>query len=145
MQPGELPAQGVGTPTAARILVVDDNVDAAETLAAVLHARGHEVRTAFDAPSAIECAGNFAPDVAVLDIGLPTMDGYELARRLKADPRFPLLKLVALTGYGRSRDRDRGLAAGFDEYLVKPLDPIMLDAIVSRLFGGADGKGHQEK
>ena len=61
MQPSDLPAQGVGTPVAARILVVDDNVDAAETLAAVLRARGHEVRTAFDAPSAIECAGNFLP------------------------------------------------------------------------------------
>ena len=142
-QPAGSMARQWGTPAAARILVVDDNVDAAETLAAVLRARGHEVRTAFDAPSALECIGDFPPDVAVLDIGLPTMDGYELARRLRADPRVTHLRLVALTGYGRTHDRERGLDAGFDEYLVKPLDPGALDVIVARLHGDADKAGHQ--
>ena len=143
-QPSESMERQWGTPAAARILVVDDNVDAAETLAAVLRARGHEVRTAFDAPSAIECVGEFAPDIAVLDIGLPKTDGYELARRLKADPRVAQLRLVALTGYGQAHDRERGVAAGFDEYLVKPLEPGALDVIVARLHGDAGKAGHQE-
>ena len=143
-QPSESMESQWGTPAAARILVVDDNVDAAETLAAVLRARGHEVRTAFDAPSAIECVGEFAPDIAVLDIGLPNTDGYELARRLKADPRVAQLRLVALTGYGQAHDRERGVAAGFDEYLVKPLEPGALDVIVARLHGDAGKAGHQE-
>ena len=75
----------------------------------------------------------------------PWTDGFELAGRLKADPRLPHIRLVALTGYSRSHDRERGFAAGFDEYLVKPLDPVALDAIVARLISDVDRDGYRDK
>jgi PAS domain S-box-containing protein len=106
-----------------RILVVDDNHDAAETLSLVLSNMGHEVLALFDAASALQQATRFAPDVAVLDIGLPVVDGYELAVRFRelfgadACPR-----LIALTGYGQQSDRERSRAAGFSDHLLKPVD-----------------------
>ena len=104
-----------------RVLVVDDNADAAQTLAHLLQDVGYETRAVGDGPAALASLQDFKPDLAILDIGLPGMDGYELARLLKADPRVPNLKFVALTGYGREPDRGRALAAEFHEHLVKPV------------------------
>jgi PAS domain S-box-containing protein len=110
-----------------RILVVDDNEDAALMLAELLDAHGHEIRTAFDGPSALRIAGEFQPDVAVLDIGLPVMDGYELAQRLRSTPALADLRLIAVTGYGQDSDRARSRDAGFAAHLAKPveLDTLM--------------------
>ncbi|MEO6364370.1 MAG: ATP-binding protein, partial [Caldimonas sp.] len=120
-------------PTAApsmRVLVVDDNEDAVEALAALLELDGHSVRTAATGRRALELLAEFAPDVAVLDIGLPDIDGYELARAIRADPRTAKTWLVALTGYGRERDRDLTRQAGFDRHLVKPAEiEVLLTAI----------------
>ncbi|MEP6862278.1 MAG: ATP-binding protein [Deltaproteobacteria bacterium] len=105
--------------SSARVLVVDDNTDAASLLADVLTAYGHDVQVAHSGPDALLGLASFTPDAALLDIGLPVMDGYELARALHA--RLPGLKLVALTGYGQPDDRARSSAAGFDAHLVKPV------------------------
>jgi PAS domain S-box-containing protein len=111
-----------------RILVVDDNVDAAELLSDALTGLGYATRTAYDGPSALEVAAAFNPDVALLDIGLPAMDGYELARRLRECPSVAKpLRLIALTGYGRDTDRARAREAGFDAHMVKPIDLSALD------------------
>jgi len=112
-----------------RILVVDDNTDAAELMAELFQRSGHHTAVAHDGPSALEIAAAFGPEVAILDIGLPVMDGYELARRLR-DQLGPI-HLIALTGYGQSSDRDRAMAAGFDVHLVKPVDPATLRAAIS--------------
>ncbi len=114
-RPADRPAPG-----AARVLVVDDNRDAAETLALALESAGFDVRTAFDAPQAIEVTGGFAPRIALLDIGLPVMDGYELGAALRA--RFPEVVLFAVTGYGAAADRERAKLAGFCGHFVKPVD-----------------------
>ncbi len=105
-----------------RVLLVDDNVDAANTLAEALTEVGHEVLVAKDGPSALAAAPAFRPDVALLDIGLPLMDGYELGRRLRALPGMPDdMRLIALTGYGQEGDRQRSMEAGFAAHLVKPI------------------------
>ena len=109
-----------------RVLVVDDNLDAAETLVEWLRTLGHVARLAADGPTALEAVKDFDPDVALLDIGLPIMDGYEVGRRLRERPGGSHVKLVALTGYGQESDYDRSRRAGFAEHLVKPVD---LDAI----------------
>lgn len=105
-----------------RVLVVDDSRDVRHTLSLLLPRHGHEVQTASDGPSAIEAALAWRPDVALLDIGLPAMDGYELARHLRQQDSLRNLVLVALTGYGQETDRQRALEAGFDHHLVKPAD-----------------------
>lgn len=118
-------------PQRTRVLVVDDNGDAADTIASTLDALGYRTAVAYDGPCALEEAARFAPDVAVLDIGLPVMDGYELARRLRSRHRG--LRLIALTGYGQQRDRRRALEAGFAEHLVKPVElPELLQAIAQQ-------------
>ncbi|MED5617843.1 ATP-binding protein [Ideonella sp. BN130291] len=130
-----LPAQRTvaGAP-GKRILVVDDNLDAADTLALVLGTFGHQVRTAASGPQALALLDTFVPEVAVLDIGLPGMDGYTLARQLKHDDRVPGLRLLALTGYGHELDRAKALAAGFDDHFVKPAAVEDLLAAIERLF-----------
>jgi CheY-like chemotaxis protein len=105
---------------ARRVLVVDDNEDAAEMLGAALRHIGHEVVIVHDGAQALAALERFEPQAAVLDIGLPVMDGYELARRLRENVRSCLL--IALTGYGQETDRARSAAAGFDTHLVKPVD-----------------------
>jgi signal transduction histidine kinase/ActR/RegA family two-component response regulator len=105
-----------------RVLVVDDNADAAQMLAALLEVQGHAVSVEYDARGALTRARDEHPDVLLLDIGLPDMDGYELARRLRAQPENAGATLVALTGYGQSQDRAEARQAGFDHYLVKPAD-----------------------
>jgi PAS domain S-box-containing protein len=113
-----------------RILVVEDNVDAGQTLALGLGAIGHEVRLAHDGPSALEIAAEFQPEVVLLDIGLPGMDGYEAGRRLRSAKGVEGTVLVAVTGYGQEEDRQRARDAGFDHHLVKPITP---DAILAVL------------
>ena len=108
--------------TGKRILIVDDNQDAADLLAAALTMHGFEVQTAHEGLSALRIAATFQPELAVLDIGLPVMDGYELASRLRRIPGLHQLPLIAVTGYGQLSDRDRSAAAGFDHHLVKPVE-----------------------
>jgi CheY-like chemotaxis protein len=110
-------------PSARRVLVVDDNADAAEMIAMLLELDGHEVRVAHDAHSALTLAGEFAPEVGLFDIGLPDADGYELARRVRADRRLLNMYLVAVTGWGQEEDRRRAREAGFDSHLTKPAEP----------------------
>lgn len=105
-----------------RILVVDDNVDAAESLSLLLSLEGHVVRVAYDGPAVLKAADAFQPEVVLLDIGLPRMDGYEVARRLRERPEMEKVLLVALTGYGQDADRRRSQQAGFHAHLVKPAD-----------------------
>jgi PAS domain S-box-containing protein len=126
-EPDEL-RQGSG-----RVLIVDDNIDAAQALELLLSNAGYDVRTASDGYRALEIIENFAPHLAVLDIGLPDMNGYELAQRLREDERLAGLRLVALTGYGRDRDRERALASQFDEHLVKPVAPDRLLEVIGEL------------
>ncbi len=114
-----------------RVLVVDDNEDAAETLAHLLEAMGHRVRVAFDGKTALDVAATFHPEVALLDIGLPVMDGYELASRLKRMPGGAGVRLIAVTGYGQARDRAAALQAGFSEHVVKPVDVSKLGDLIT--------------
>ncbi len=105
-----------------RMLIVDDNEDSARSMSMLQRLRGHETRTAFTGPAALAVAAEFLPEVVLLDIGLPTMDGFEVARRLRTVPTLEDVFVVAMTGYGSEDDRRAGKAAGFDEYLVKPVD-----------------------
>jgi len=120
---------------ARRIMIVDDNEDAAEVLAEALKSIGHSTQIAHDAPSALQSVSAFAPDVMLLDIGLPVMDGYELARAIRAIADLNSTRLIALTGYGQQADRERALEAGFNEHLVKPID-------LRRLLSVLDAKPH---
>ena len=123
----ELSAPGPPPATAARraqsVLVVEDNEDVREALRWLLECEGHRVRTARSWRDAIELTLQSSPDVALVDIGLPEVDGYELARRLRATPRGAAIRLLALTGYGRVEDRRRAQDAGFEVHLVKPVEP----------------------
>ena len=119
-----------------RLLVVDDNRDGAVMLAQALEAIGHIVRVAHDGPSALVAAASFRPEMALLDIGLPVMDGYELARRLRATMGDEAPRLIAITGYGLESDRQRSLDAGFVEHLVKPVDFALLERTLRRLAEG---------
>jgi CheY-like chemotaxis protein len=105
-----------------RILVVDDNVDTAKTLAKLLSLAGHEVRTAYNGPDGLEIARSFSPEFVMLDIGLPGMDGYEVAANLRAEPCGQNSTIVAISGYGAEEDRHRSGLAGFDHHLVKPVN-----------------------
>jgi len=123
---GQLPAVGV----ARRILVVDDNIDVVETTTMLLSLSGHQVRSAKDGLQALHVATEFRPDVVLLDIGLPLMDGYEVARRLRQTPQTAGALLIALTGYGQQGDRQRGKDAGFDDHMLKPVDPHALARMI---------------
>jgi CheY-like chemotaxis protein len=123
----QLPAAGV----ARRILVVDDNVDVVETTTMLLSLSGHQVRSAKDGLQALHVATEFRPDVVLLDIGLPLMDGYEVARRLRLAPQTAGALLIALTGYGQQGDRQRGKEAGFDGHMLKPVDPHALARMIA--------------
>ncbi len=124
---------GRGERDGRRILVVDDNEDAADLLAQVLETMGNMTRIAHDGPAALRIADEFAPDVALLDIGLPVMDGYELARRLRAQPGRDGLHLVAVTGYGQDNDKRAAKEAGFDAHLVKPVNIDRLKDLIREL------------
>jgi CheY-like chemotaxis protein len=116
-----------------RILVVDDNVDSAESLAVLLRLVGHEARTVFDGRQVLAAVEDYRPELVLLDIGLPGIDGYELARRLRLEPWAGQTKLVALTGYATEEDRSKAQAAGFDHHLVKPVDFQSLYRLVEGL------------
>jgi PAS domain S-box-containing protein len=120
-RPGEAPAP-IQPKRSRRILIVDDNVDTARGLARLLMLLGHETQVAYDGPSAPAAVEEFQPDTVLLDIGLPGMDGYEVARKLRALPRGQNLLLVAVTGYGQETDRRRARETGFDHHLTKPID-----------------------
>ena len=120
-----------GARGARRVLVVDDNRDGAESLAMMLRLWGHEVSVAYDGLAGLELAKADPPAVIVLDIGLPGLDGYEAARRLRAEPATADALLIALTGYGQEEDRRRARAAGFDHHLVKPVDHGALQAVLA--------------
>jgi signal transduction histidine kinase/CheY-like chemotaxis protein/PAS domain-containing protein len=127
-------ARGIATPVEAlRLLVVDDNTDAARMLAMFLEASGHHVLVEHGSHRALERARIEPPDVCLLDIGLPDMDGNELARRLRAQPETSGAVLIAVTGYGQEHDRESALAAGFDHHLVKPVDTATLTALIARI------------
>ena len=125
--PAALPAARV------KVLVVDDNVDAAQTLAQWLAYEGHQVCVAHDGPSALEVAARECPEAYILDIGLPGMDGMELARRLRERPQSAGAWLVALTGYGQQADREKSAQAGFDEHFIKPVEADGLRASLARM------------
>jgi CheY-like chemotaxis protein len=110
---------------------VDDNEDAARSLAQLLDLEGHATQVAYTAHAALDQYQNFKPDVVLLDIGLPEMDGYEVAHRLRQRGDLEGVILVALTGYGQREDRDRAIAAGFDEHLVKPVGFDELQRLLS--------------
>ncbi|MES1245112.1 MAG: ATP-binding protein [Acidobacteriota bacterium] len=134
--------QADGTPAlpgSARVLLVEDNVDAADALAELLRLWGHEVEVVHDGAAAVAKAGEVRPDVVLLDIGLPGMDGFQVARGLRALPGLRGALLVALTGYGQEGDRRRSAAAGFDHHLVKPVDLEELRRLVAA--GRSTGKG----
>ena len=120
------------------ILLVEDHQDTAESLAAMLEGWGHQVQVAFDGLSALRAAAALAPDVVLSDLGLPGMDGYELARQLRQQPGFGRVLLVALSGYGREEDKRRALEAGFDHHLVKPPDMDVLQDILAAAAGSAE-------
>jgi CheY-like chemotaxis protein len=118
-----------------RILVVDDNVDSAETMAEILKLWGHDVQTAHDGEAALEAARAQRPDAILLDLGLPVMDGYETARRLREEGLASLL--VAVTGFGTAEDRRRAKEAGFDTHLIKPVSPEALQRVLEPSSGDA--------
>jgi CheY-like chemotaxis protein len=133
----EAPSSSTRAPAARRILVVDDNRDAAETLALMLRLEGNEVTTVFDGESAIAATAEFRPDVVLMDIGMPKVDGYEAARAIRRDQKAPEVVLIALTGWGGDVDRRLSKEAGFDRHLVKPVVPTELLDILSSLDRGA--------
>jgi signal transduction histidine kinase/ActR/RegA family two-component response regulator len=116
-----------------RVLLVDDNSDAIDVLQACLQAAGHEVRVAYTSNEALAMARAEPPDACLIDIGLPDFDGNQLARIMRDDPRLRAAVLIAMTGYGRREDRDKSITAGFDDYLVKPLDIVKLSAMLANL------------
>jgi signal transduction histidine kinase/ActR/RegA family two-component response regulator len=133
-QPGIAPSRAAAAAgTALKILIVDDNRDAAESLALLLSFDGHELRSAADGSEGILLAEQFRPDVVLLDIGLPKLNGYEVAQRLRASNWGKTLTLVAITGWGLAEDKRRAMAAGFDRHLTKPVDVDELRSIVASL------------
>jgi PAS domain S-box-containing protein len=124
-----LPQAGMGM--CKRILIVEDSEEQAQTLAMVLELMGHQIRRARDGPSALEILNEFLPDVALVDLGLPGMSGYDLARRIREQPRLQHLVLVAQSGWGRKQDRQRARRAGFDHHLVKPFNLQRLNNLLS--------------
>ncbi len=134
------PSPGPRVRDSIRVLVVDDDSDVAESLAVILEPLGHRVRTSSDGPSGLSLGAYEPPDLMIVDIGLPGMDGHEVARRARANATLRDTILVALTVYGGEEDRRCALAAGFDHHLVKPVDPQTLIDLVSA-HGAGSGQG----
>lgn len=135
VSPGAAPVEAAGTKElpavdARRVLVVDDNRDAAAMLEALVSFWGHDCRVAHDGPGALQVAAEFRPHVVLLDLGLPGLDGYEVARRMRRDPALAAARIVAVTGYGRDADRHGSGVAGFDDHLTKPVDPDVVQRLL---------------
>ncbi len=122
-----------------RILVVDDNRDAAESLSMLLELDGNETRSAYDGLEAIEITETFRPEVILLDIGLPELDGYEVARKIRERPGGRSIVLVAVTGWGQDEDRRRSQEAGFNYHLTKPVDRVALGSLLANLSLAQNG------
>jgi CheY-like chemotaxis protein len=112
------------------VLIADDNRDAAESLAVLLRMDGHEVTIAYDGPQALAMLTQARPDVALLDIGMPGLNGYEVARRVRHGPSGRGVTLIAVTGWGQDRDKAQARAAGFDHHFTKPVDPARLSDLL---------------
>lgn len=119
-----------------RILVVDDSRDGADSLSVVLQMMGAESRAVYDGPTALSVIKTFAPTTVLLDIGMPDMDGHEVARRIRADPALAGIRLIALTGWGAEGDRRRSQESGFNDHWVKPVEPEKLMTLVHRAEPG---------
>jgi CheY-like chemotaxis protein len=118
-------------PAKLRILVADDNPDSAASLSLLLSILGYETRATHDGMEAFEAATEFRPDVALLDIGMPRLNGFDLARRLRGETWGRNIVLIAVTGWGQTEDRQKTLEAGFDHHLVKPVDPTALTKLLA--------------
>jgi PAS domain S-box-containing protein len=132
-KPATAPCEGQPASGQCKVLVVDDNQDAAESLRILLRIMGHHVITANDGEKALELVASYKPDLVLLDISLPKVDGYEVARRIRQSNIGPDVKIIALTGWGQEEDKRRSKQAGFDEHLVKPVEPAVLEELLLRL------------
>jgi two-component system CheB/CheR fusion protein len=133
MSPAAPVRRHLDVPEAAKVLIVEDNTDSRDLLCELLEQAGFECRATDSGRSALSIVDEFRPDVAILDVGLPEMDGFELARRIRASERHRSMCLIALTGYGQASDRASAREAGFDEHLVKPVQGEQLLALVAEL------------
>lgn len=138
--PPASPSEDVAANARRRILIVDDNQDALESLATLLSMAGHDIRTASDGFLALDAAPGFLPEIAVLDIGMPGLDGYELARRIRAQPWGKFMVLIALTGWGQENDRRRSSDAGFDSHWLKPLNIDLFSKYLEHLYEPAESQ-----
>ncbi len=134
-QPGTGPEEPAPRKSAApgrklRVLVVDDNRDAADSCATMLELSGHQVLTAYNGTRALQAGESFEPDIVLLDIGLPDLNGYEVARRIRASTWGADVALVAVTGWGKDEDREHAFAAGFNQHLTKPVAPEDVESVV---------------
>ena len=125
------PQVGPAAPPGSRILIVDDNRDAADSLGLLLGLDGHDVRVAYAGRQALESAKEFLPDVAILDLGLPDLSGYDVAQLMRQDPVLQRVALIALTGWGQEEHKQRARDAGFDFHLTKPVDLDRLAAVLA--------------
>jgi signal transduction histidine kinase/DNA-binding response OmpR family regulator len=141
-RPIDAPQSASFTSPPRRVLIVDDNADSANSLSLLLALGGHETQVALGSLEALDRIESFHPDVALLDIGLPELDGYQLAQRLRSISRLKDIRLVALTGYGQTEDRQRAFAAGFDEHLVKPVDLCALERTLAGTSGELPDPAH---
>jgi CheY-like chemotaxis protein len=116
-----------------KVLVVDDNRDAAISLSMLVEMLGHDVRTAHDGVEAVDMAGEFYPDLVLLDLGMPRMDGYEACRRMREQPGGADMTVIAVTGWGQEEDRRKSQLAGFDRHLVKPVAPTVIAGILGAM------------
>jgi len=128
-----------------RILVVDDNEDSAESLTILLSLAGHKTHTAYDGLEALEAAETFKPHIILLDIGLPKLNGYEVAHKIREQPWGQAMVLVALTGWGQEEDRRRSREAGFNHHLTKPVDPLELTSLIASVGAGTSQKPEQTR
>ena len=115
----------------ARILVGDDNADAADSLGSLLQLEGHTVFVTYTSADALAVLTEFKPEIVLLDLGLPDIDGYEIARRIRGSPEHGHMRLIALTGYGQADDRQRAKVSGFDDHLVKPVEFLALQRVLA--------------
>ena len=129
-RPQEQPAVATPVRPSRRVLIADDSHDGADSLAFILRAAGHEVTTAYDGQSAIELADATRPDVVLLDIGMPEVSGYDVARAIRRESWGRNMRLVALTGWGQADHRRRSLEVGFDDHLVKPVEMDVLEEVL---------------